>query len=123
MRTRWIGRRPRARAALERRPLADARRARLAAAHGGARYAVLIPGAELEVYLYGDANAAAPDIDRFDRLTRNPGDSRLVWKKPPALVSANNMMIMVLTADAALRERVRDVLHLSHIHATPSAAP
>ena len=83
---------------------------------------VLIPGAELEVYLYGDANAAAPDIDRFDRLTRTPGDPRLVWEKPPALVTANNMVIMVLTDDAAVRERVRQVLHLSETHMFPTAA-
>ncbi|MEP6991273.1 MAG: hypothetical protein ABJA80_10110 [bacterium] len=83
---------------------------------------VLIPGGELEVYLYGDANATAQDIDRFDRLMRMP-DGALMWKKPPALVTANNMVIVVLTADAALRERVRKVLHLSHIHTSPSAAP
>ena len=84
---------------------------------------VLIPGAELEVYLYGDANATAQDIDRFYRLTRNPRDSGLVWEKPPALITANNMVIVVVTADAALRERVRGVLHLSRTHAPPSAAP
>ncbi len=83
---------------------------------------VLIPGAELEVYLYGDANATAQDVDRFDRLMRMP-DGALMWKKPPALVTANNMVIVVMTADVALRERVRKVLHLSHIHTPPSAAP
>ncbi|MDQ2667111.1 MAG: hypothetical protein M3Z05_14015 [Gemmatimonadota bacterium] len=83
---------------------------------------VLIPGAELEVYLYGDANATAPDIDRFYKLMRMP-DGALMWKKPPALVTANNMVIVVLTGDTAVRERVRDVLHLSHIHSTPRAAP
>jgi hypothetical protein len=83
---------------------------------------VLIPGAELEVYLYGDANATAQDIDRFDRLMRMP-DGALMWEKPPALVTANNMVIIVLTADAALRERVRKVLHLSDTHSPPSAAP
>jgi hypothetical protein len=83
---------------------------------------VLIPGAELEVYLYGDANATAPDIDRFDQLMRMP-DGVLMWKKPPALVTANNMVILVLTADAALRERVRDVLHLSQVHTFPAVAP
>jgi hypothetical protein len=83
---------------------------------------ILVPGAELEVYLYGDANATAPDIDRFDQLMRMP-DGALMWEKPPALVTANNMVIIVLTADAALRERVRDVLHLSHMHTSPAVAP
>ncbi len=83
---------------------------------------VLIPGAELEVYLYGDANATAHDIDRFDRLMRMP-DGALMWEKPPALVAANNMVILILTADAALRERVREVLHLSHLHTLPAVAP
>lgn len=81
---------------------------------------VFIPGAELEVYLYGDANATAQDIDRFDRLMRMP-DGALMWEKPPALVTANNMVIVVLTADASIRERVRDVLHLSHIHTIRAA--
>jgi hypothetical protein len=83
---------------------------------------ILIPGAELEVYLYGDANATAPDIDRFDQLMRMPNGA-LMWKKPPALVTANNMVMVILTADAALRERVRDVLHLSHMHTFPAVAP
>jgi hypothetical protein len=86
----------------------------------GAR--VLVPGGELEVYLYGDANATAQDVDRFDRLMRMP-DGALMWTKPPALVTANNMVILVLTSDAALRERVRTVLHLSHMQTYPAGAP
>jgi hypothetical protein len=77
---------------------------------GGTR--VQLPGAELEVYLYGDANAAAQDIDRFDRLMRMP-DGALMWAKPPALVTANNMVILIVTADPAVRERVRRALNLS----------
>jgi hypothetical protein len=79
---------------------------------------ILIPGAELEVYLYGDANATAPDIDRFDQLMRMPNGA-LMWAKPPALVTANNLVIVVLTADAAVLERVRNVLHLSRAHRSP----
>ncbi len=78
---------------------------------------VSIPGAELEVFVYGSATMAAQDIDRFYKLMRMP-DGALMWKKPPALVTANNMVILVLTDDTALRERVRDVLHLSDAHAS-----
>jgi hypothetical protein len=75
---------------------------------------VQVPGAELEIYLYGDANAAAQDVDRFDRLMRTP-DGALVWAKPPALVTANNMVILIITADATIGEHVRRVLNLSHV--------
>ena len=78
----------------------------------GAR--VQVPGAELEIYLYGDANATAQDIDRFDRLMRMP-DGALMWEKPPALVTANNMVILIVTSDPAVRERVRRALNLSHM--------
>jgi hypothetical protein len=75
---------------------------------------IQVPGAELEIYLYGDANAAAQDIDRFDRLMRMPNGA-LMWEKPPALVTSNNMVILVITSDATVREHVRRVLNLSHM--------
>jgi hypothetical protein len=75
---------------------------------------VVVPGAELEVYIYGDANAAAQDIDRFDRLMRTP-DGALAWNKPPALVTSNNMVILIVAADAAVRQRVARVLRLSQL--------
>lgn len=77
---------------------------------------VAIRGAELEVYLYGDPNAAARDIDRFDRLMAMPGQASAMWHKPPAIVTANNAVIVVLTTEAAVRERVRTVFSLAHLH-------
>ena len=85
---------------------------------------VQVPGAELEIYLYGDANAAAPDIDQFDRLMRMP-DGALMWEKPPAIVTSNNMVILIVTSDATVRERIRRVLNLSHMkeYQTVTAKP
>ena len=69
-----------------------------------------IPGAELEVFIYGDAIAAARDIDRLDTLAVSPRGAKLVWRKPPAIVTSNNLVVIVLTADPAVRAHVRDVL-------------
>jgi hypothetical protein len=75
---------------------------------------IQVDGAELEIYLYGDANAAARDIDGFDRLMRMP-DGALMWEKPPALVTSNNLVVLIITSDASVREHVRSVLNLSHM--------
>lgn len=69
-----------------------------------------IPGAELEVFIYGDAIAAARDIDRLDTLAVSPRGTKLVWRKPPALVTSNNLVVIVLTQSADTRARVRKVL-------------
>ena len=71
---------------------------------------VNIPGAELELFVYGDAIAAGRDIDGLDTLTVSPHGRRVVWRKPPALVTSNNLVTIVLTANPAMREQVRRVL-------------
>lgn len=71
---------------------------------------VNIPGAELELFVYGDAIAAGRDIDGLDVLTVSPRGHRVVWRKPPALVTSNNLVTIVLTEDPAVREQVRQVL-------------
>lgn len=71
---------------------------------------VKITGAELELFVYGDAIAAAHDIDGLDTLTVSPRGRRVVWRKPPALVTSNNLVTIVLTADPAVRKQVRAVL-------------
>ncbi|MDQ6634917.1 MAG: hypothetical protein M3Z10_09200, partial [Gemmatimonadota bacterium] len=38
-----------------------------------------------------------------------PGAAPVMWEKRPAIVTANNMVIVVLTADPVRRERVRKV--------------
>lgn len=81
-----------------------------------------VAGAELEIYLYGDSNASAQDIDRFDKLMAMPGGGPVMWEKPPAIVTENNMVIMVLTTDPAVRERVRKVFTLSQLHTFPGSA-
>ena len=75
---------------------------------------VHVPGAELEVYIYGDANATAQDVDRFDKLMRMP-DGALMWQKPPALITVNNLVVLVLTSDHKVREDIRRVLDASHM--------
>lgn len=69
---------------------------------------LVAPAATLEVYIYGDAIAAARDIDKFDTLKVSANGQRLVWKKPPAIVTDNNAVILVHTDDDALRKHIRD---------------
>ena len=71
---------------------------------------VNVPGAELELFVYGDAIAAGRDIDRLDILTVSPRGRRVVWRKPPVLVTSNNLVTIVLTEDPAVRTQVRRVL-------------
>ena len=73
---------------------------------------VHVAGADLEVYIYSDANATAQDVDRFDRLMRMP-DRTLMWQKPPALITANNLVVLVLTPDPAVRDRIRRAVGVS----------
>ena len=82
-----------------------------------------IPGAELEVYIYGDANATSQDIDRFDSLTVVPGDTLRVWRKPPSLIVADNMVIVVKTVDPALRRRIHELFDNSHSHQLQQRRP
>lgn len=71
---------------------------------------VNVPGAELELFVYGDAIAAGRDIDGLDTLTVSPRGRRVVWRKPPALVTSNNLVTIVLTESSAVRDQVRRVL-------------
>ena len=83
---------------------------------------VHVPGADLEVYIYSDANATAQDVDRFDKLMRMP-DGTLMWQKPPALITANNLVVLVLTPDPTVRENIRRVIDRSHMRLYAAPAP
>ncbi|MEP6991179.1 MAG: hypothetical protein ABJA80_09640 [bacterium] len=69
---------------------------------------LVAPAATLDVYIFGDAIAAARDIDKFDTLKVSANGQRLVWKKPPAIITDNNVVILVHTDDDALRKHIRD---------------
>jgi hypothetical protein len=71
---------------------------------------VEVTRAELELFVYGDAVAAGRELDGLDTLAVSRRGRRIVWRRPPALVTSNNLVTIVLTADSDVRERVRRVL-------------
>ncbi|MDQ2667681.1 MAG: hypothetical protein M3Z05_16940 [Gemmatimonadota bacterium] len=87
---------------------------------------LVAPQATLEVYIYGDAIAAARDIDKFDTLKVSANGQRLVWKKPPAIITDNNAVILVRADDDAVRKHIRDAFnakeHFSQRPRVPSRA-
>lgn len=77
--------------------------------------AVSIAGAELEVYIYGDAIAAAQDVDALYERIRLPGGAT-AWDRPPTLVTANNLAILIHGLDPAGMERVRKAFNPDHVY-------
>lgn len=70
----------------------------------GMRYG--ISGGEVQAFVYADAGAVARDTDQLDTIRVSPPTMTISWVMPPKLVVSNNLVLIVLTRDAALRERV-----------------
>lgn len=68
---------------------------------------VTLPGAEVQVYLYGDAGAAGRDVARLDTARVSPPNMMITWTAPPSLIWHNNLVVIVLTRDEQLRARIR----------------
>lgn len=67
---------------------------------------VTIAGAEIQLYLYGDAGAAGRDVARLDTNRVAPANMTITWIAPPSLIWHNNMVAIVITRDAPLRARI-----------------
>jgi hypothetical protein len=74
-----------------------------------------IPGADVQVFLYGDASAAATDVARLDTVRVAPPTMMVSWVAQPHLVVDNNLVAIVLTDDEVLASRVRRALNASAI--------
>lgn len=74
---------------------------------------IAIPGAELEAYVYGDASAAALDVDRFYSIMRMPAGAPLMWQKSPALIVNNNLVIVTIADDSSVKAHVQRIFGLS----------
>lgn len=68
---------------------------------------VAVPGAELQVYIYGDAGAAGRDVGRLDTARVAPSNMMITWTAPPSVIWHNNLVVIVLTRDEQLRARIR----------------
>lgn len=66
--------------------------------------------AEIHVFIYGDAGAVARDTKGLDSTRVAPPTMQIMWIMPPSLVVDNNLAVIVLTRDEALRSRVRTAL-------------
>ncbi len=51
-------------------------------------------------------------FDSFDALEVSANGQRLVWKKPPAIITDDNAVILVHTDDDALRRHISDAFNL-----------
>ena len=70
--------------------------------------------ADLQVYLYADAGAAARDTDPLDTTRVAPPTMQISWRLPPTLIVDNNMAAILLTRDAGLRRQIRAAIERSH---------
>lgn len=68
---------------------------------------VTVPGAEIQVYIYGDAGAAGRDVGRLDTARVAPSNMMISWIAPPSVIWHNNLVVIVLTRDEQLRARIR----------------
>ena len=65
---------------------------------------------ELQVFVYADAGARARDTDRLDSAALDlPGEAGSA-QRPAAVVTANNLAVIVVGRDSALLESVTAVL-------------
>jgi len=68
------------------------------------------PETELQVFIYPDPAARAGDTATLDPVKVAPPTMRVTWIMPASLVTVENVAVIVLTRDEALRARIRNVL-------------
>lgn len=66
--------------------------------------------AELQVFLYADAAAAAQDVAQLDPVRVAPPSMIIDWIAPPTLITSNNLVAILLSTNARQIERVRNAL-------------
>lgn len=65
------------------------------------------PVGDAQVFVYADAVSRGRDTDRLDSIRVSPRAAAIHWQYPPTLVTSNNLAIVVLTNDSAVRASVR----------------
>lgn len=87
----------------------------------GARFTM--PGAELQAYVYADAGALSRDIDVLDTVRVSPPTTMVEWRLPPHLIVSNNLALILLTRDLALRKKLADAVRPNLYRHDVSARP
>lgn len=76
----------------------------------GVRVEVAGGRAEVRAYVLGDASAVARALLGVDTAAVERRGAPIAWPMPASLVRDNNLVAVVLTRDAALRQRIRYAL-------------
>ena len=74
---------------------------------GGPGMRYRLSGGEVQAFVYADAGAVARDTDELDTVRVAPPTMMIDWVMPPKLIVDNNLVLIVLTRDDALREKIR----------------
>ena len=73
---------------------------------------LVLPGAEVQVFIYADALARARDTDRIDSTKVAPVTTHVDWIMPPSIIVINNAALIVLTRDETLRKQIHAAVRL-----------
>lgn len=76
----------------------------------GIGYDVGVPGDEVQVFLYGTAEARRADTDRLDSLSVSLRGQRRSYPVLPLLVTSNNLAALVFTRNERSQERIANAL-------------
>ena len=78
------------------------------------RYAFMhVPGvvydvgnAQIEVFIYPNAQERSRDTDQLDSETVSPKGQPQIWREPPSLAISNNLAAIILSVNARQAERI-----------------
>lgn len=62
---------------------------------------------DVQVFVYPDAAARGADTEQLDPVRVSPPTMSVLWRKQPGLIVLENVALIVLTNDEALRNRIR----------------
>jgi hypothetical protein len=65
---------------------------------------------EIQIYVYPDEAARLHDTHALDPHLVAPPHMMITWRMPPTLIVSGNLAAILLTRDAALRDRVHHAL-------------
>ena len=77
-----------------------------------------IGNAELQVFIYEDAEAVERDLSKLDTVTVAPRGQKVKWPDKPTLIRNNNLAAILLGQNALQIERVQRAL-MAGLPATP----
>ena len=72
--------------------------------------------AELQVFIYRNAEARTNDTHRLNPNHVEPPNMRIAWTMPPTLITSSNLAVILLTHDNVIRDRVQHALATAPRH-------